>query len=202
MKKIILAAAVVVFTLASCKTHQKKILIYSSGDIKIDNEKNITVSEGTTHQENTIDFSTGDPVLLNVQSPSGKFTLEAPEDGLYIANLKNDTVVGSFQRVGATNNSKITQEQLRSQLDSLNQLIVGQNISVANKNYFIPPGKIVKINSSGTTKIFGPYTSIPSSFDAGSVSEIYKFYTNKEVREIIDKLTPMTIYKPDSKENK
>jgi len=202
MKKIFFIPAVILITMASCGTHQKKILIYLRGDIKLDDsKKNITVSEGTTHQENELDFSGSDPVKLNVQSPSGNFTLEATEDGLYIANLKNDTVVGSYQHVGATNSNRISQEQLVKQLDSLQQLITGQNISAANKNYFIPPGKISKINSSGTTKIFGPYTSIPSSFDAGSVSEIYKFYTNKEMREIIDKLTPMTIYKPDSKES-
>ncbi|MBS1596656.1 MAG: hypothetical protein JST75_00415 [Bacteroidetes bacterium] len=198
MKRIIFAILILT-TIASC-SHKKTILVYSSGEIKLDDsKKNITVSEGTTHQENEIEFSTSGPVTLNVQTPTGKYTLEAPDDGLYIANLKNDTVVGSYQRVGSTSNSKITQEQLKAQLDSLQQLIVGKNISVANKNYFIPPGKISKINTTGTTKIFGPYTSIPASFDAGSVSEIYKFYTNKEVREIIDKLVPMTIYKPENK---
>jgi hypothetical protein len=186
--------------MASCSSHQKKILIYASSDIGVDDaQKNITLTEGTTHHEKELDYSGSDPVTLNVQSPSGKFSLEATDDGLYIANLKNDTVVGSYQHVGAGSNTKITQEQLRRQLDSLQQLIVGQNVNAANKNYFIPPGKMVKINTSGTAKIFGPYTSIPSSFDAGSVSEVYKFYTDKEVREIIDKLIPMTIYKPEPK---
>jgi len=200
MKKLFFISAVVLITMASCGSHQKKILIYASSDIGVDNtQKNITVTEGTTHHEKELDFSGSDPVALNIQSPSGKFTLDATDDGLYIANLKNDTVVGSYQHVGAEGNSKITQEQLKHQLDSLQLLITGQNINAANKNYFIPPGKIVKINTSGTTKIFGPYTPIPASFDAGSVAEVYKFYTNKEVRDIIDKLTPMTIYKEEPK---
>jgi len=197
MKKIILIASIVSIVFASCTTHQKRILIYSSGDIKLDeSRKNISVSDGTTHQENEIDFTTSDPVILNAETPTGKFTLEVKDDGLYIANLKNDTVVGSIQHVGAERSSRISQEQAKAQLDSLQQLVVGQNVSAANKNFFIPPGKIAKINSGGSTKVFGPYTSVPSSFDAGSVSEVYKFYTNKEVREIIDKLSPMTIYKP------
>jgi hypothetical protein len=197
MKKIIFVASIILIAFTSCTSHQKRILIYSSGDIKIDDaKKNITVSDGTTHHENEFDFTTSDPVVLNAETPSGKFTLEAADDGLYIANLKNDTVVGSLQHVGETRNSRITQEQAKAQLDSLQLLVVGQNVNAANKNFFIPPGKIVKINSGGSAKIFGPYTSVPSAFDAGSVSEVYKFYTNKEVREIIDKLTPMTIYKP------
>jgi len=201
MKKIFFIPAVILITMASCGTHQKKILIYASSDIQVDNtQKNLTITEGTTHQERELDFSGSDPVTLNVQSPVGKFTLDATEDGLYIANLKKDTVVGSYQHVGAEGNSKITQEQLKRQLDSLQLLITGQNVNAANKNYFIPPGKISKINISGTAKVFGPYTSIPSSFDAGSVAEVYKFYTNKEVREIIDKLMPMTIYKEEPKE--
>jgi hypothetical protein len=47
---------------------------------------------------------------------------------------------------------------------------------------------MVRITAETKAKIFGPFTSIPGSFDAGSVPEIYKFYTVPEEREIIDKL--------------
>jgi len=145
MKKIILISSIVSFAFASCTTHQKRILIYSSGDIKLDeSRKNITVSDGTTHQENEIDFTTSDPVILNAETPTGKFTLEVKDDGLYIANLKNDTVVGSIQHVGAERASRISQEQAKAQLDSLQQLVVGQNVSAANKNFLFRLAKSQK----------------------------------------------------------
>jgi hypothetical protein len=173
--------------------HSKKILVYASSDIQVDNTgKNITVAEGTTHQEKELDFSGGGAVDLAVQSPSGKYTLEASDDGLYIANLKNDTVVGSYQHIGEDNgNPTISQEELKKKIDSLVQLVHGQNVSAGARNYFIPPGKIVRITGEAKSKIFGPFTTIPGGFDAGSVPEIYKFYTNKEVWEIIGKLSKM-----------
>lgn len=178
---------------AACKGHEKKILVYASGDIQVDNTKqHITVADGTTHHEQELDFTTGDPVTLDIQSPQGKVTLTATDDGLYIANLKNDTVVGSMQHVGAEGGeAKITQDALKQKLDSLQKLVLGQNVSEANKNYFIVPGKIVKISSNPKGKVFGPFTTVASSFDAGSVPEIYKFYSMKEMREIIGNLEKM-----------
>lgn len=185
---------VAILALTGCKGHDKKILVYASSDIQVDDaQKNITLTDGTTHHEKELDFKTGDPVTLNVQSPAGKFTLEATDDGLYVANLKNDTVIGSFQRVGSDNgDGKITQESLKQKLDSLQKLLTGENVSAANRNYFIAPGKIVKITTETKAKVFGPYTTIPGSFDAGSVPEIYKFYSIAEIREIVDNLSKMT----------
>jgi hypothetical protein len=193
MKNTLFLAGLSLLLLSSCKSHSKKILVYASSEIQVDNtQKNITVTDGTTHHEKELEFSGADPVTLTIQSPLGKYNLEATEDGLFIANLKTDTVVGSFQHVGAqTGEARITQDDLKHRIDSLNQLVQGQNQSAANKNYFIPPGKIAHVTSLTDAKVFGPYTSIPGSFDAGSVPEIYKFYTNKEVREIIERLSKM-----------
>lgn len=180
--------------LASCASHQKKILVYASSDIQVDNsQKNIALTEGTTHHEKELDFTGNDPVTLHVQSPAGQYDLVVAGDGLFIANLKNDTVVGSYQRVGVdTGEARISQEQLTRQIDSLRQLVLGKNLSPSNRNYFIPPGKIARITGAVNAKVFGPYTRIPGSFDAGSVPEIYKFYTNSEEREIITKLSSMS----------
>lgn len=192
MRNSILAFMISLLLVSSCASHSKKILIYASSDIEVDNTlTNVTVGEGTTHHEKELEYSGGDPVTLAAQSPAGKFTLEAKEDGLFIINLKTDTVVGSFQHVGSdAGQTRISQEELRKRIDSLNQLVLGQNLS-AGKNYFIPPGKLVRITGSTGAKVFGPFTSVPNSFDAGSVPEIYKFYTNREVREIIDRLSKM-----------
>jgi hypothetical protein len=188
----LLLLTVVGFT--ACKGHAKKILVYASSDIQVDNTKqHISVTDGGPHREQELDFSGSDPVTLDAQSPLGKLSVTATDDGLYIFNLKGDTVIGSFQHVGADNGeAKITQDALTQKLDSLQKLVQDQNVSDANRNYFILPGKLVKISSNPKGKVFGPFTTIPGSFDAGSVPEIYKFYSINEVREIIANLQKMT----------
>jgi hypothetical protein len=109
-----------------------------------------------------------------------------------------------MQHTGVERQTRVTQEQLAVQLDSLNKLVKGANISAAAKNYFIPPGKMEKISQFTNAKIFGPFSPVPSAFDAGSVPEIYKFYKLSEVKEIIAKLTEMRKYryeKGDEKED-
>ncbi|GGB09503.1 hypothetical protein [Puia dinghuensis] len=193
-----LFAAAVCF--AACKGHEKKVLVYASDKISIDaSQHQITIAngDGTTHHEQELDFTTGDPVTLNVESPQGKYTVTIPDDGLYIANLKTDTVVGSRQHVGSEGGeARITQDALKHKLDSLQQLIQGQNVSDANQNYFIVPGKAVRVTTETKSKVFGPFTTIPGSFDAGSVPAIYKFYSMKEMREIIGNLDKMMTKEP------
>ena len=197
MKRIsglLLIAVTIVFS--ACKGHMKKILVYASDKISVDNtQQHVTVAngDGTTHHEQELDFATGDPVTLNIETPQGKFSLTAPDDGLYIANVKTDTVVGSKQHVGAEGGeARISQEALKQKLDSLEKLTMDQNVSEANGNYFIAPGKIVRITSETKSKVFGPFTTIPGTFDAGSVPAIYKFYSMKEMREIIANLKKMS----------
>jgi len=197
MQKIscyLLIAIVPLFS--ACKGHMKKVLVYASDKITVDDSKqNITVAngDGTTHHEQELDFATGDPVTLNVQTPQGKYTISVPEDGLYVANVKTDTVIGSKQHIGAEGGeSRITQDALVHKLDSLKKLVLDQNVSDANQNYFITPGKIAKLTDETQAKVFGPFTTIPGGFDAGSVPAIYKFYSMKEMREIIANLQKMT----------
>jgi hypothetical protein len=192
----LLLLAITGFT--ACKGHDKKVLVYSTGDIQVDNTKqHITVSDGSGHREQELEFTGGDPVALDAQSPAGKLSLTVQEDGLYILNLQHDTVIGSFQHVGADNGeAKISQDMLKQKLDSLQKLTRNENVSEANRNYFIVPGKMVKISSNSQGKVFGPYTTIPGSFDAGSVPEIYKFYNIGEIREIIANLQKMTQFQP------
>ena len=178
--------------LTACKGHEKKIVVYAGSNIQVDDTKqHINVSDGTTHHEQELDFATGDPVNIDVQSPAAKLTVSATDDGLYVLNLKSDTVIGSFQHVGENGESRITQDRLKQKLDSLRKLVMDQNVSDANKNYFIAPGKMVRISSNPKGKVFGPFTTIPGAFDAGSVPEIYKFYTISEIREIIGNLEKM-----------
>jgi len=193
----------VLFFLGACSSHQKKVLLYADSKIQIDeSQKNITVEDGTTQVEQELNFNSGDPVVLNITSPRGKYTLDVKEDGLFLANLKKDTVVGSMQHTGESRRTRITQEELQLQLDSLNKLVKGENISAAAKNYLIPPGQVVKISNFTNAKIFGPYQPVPSAFDASSVPEIYKFYSLSEEKEIIAKLTEMSKYKYEKGDEK
>jgi len=189
--------------LAACSTHHKKILIYANSKIQVDeSQRNITVQEGTTQVERELNINSAGPVVLVIQSPQGKYSLEATDDGYWLANLGTDTVVGSLQHTGSLKQTRITQEQLQVQLDSLNKLVKGANVSDAAKNYFIIPGKIVKITALTGAKIFGPYTPVPSAFDAGSVPEVYKFYDIGELYDIIHKLTEMSKYKYEKESGK
>src|ERR1700753_4172543 len=98
----LLFAALVCFS--AREGHMKKVLVYASDKITVDaTQQNTPVAngDGTTHHEQELDFTTGDPVTLNVQTPQGKYSLTVPEDGLFIANCKTDTVVGSKQHIGA-----------------------------------------------------------------------------------------------------
>ena len=203
MKKKRRLLLAVVLLLSACSSHQKKIILYADSKIQVDeSQKNITVQEGTTQVETELNFNSSGPVVLNINGPGGKYTLEANEDGLWLANLKSDTIVGSLQHTGNIKQTRITQEKLQVQLDSLNKLVRGANISAAAKNYFILPGKIVKITSLTGAKIFGPYSPVPSAFDAGSVPEVYKFYNINEVYDIIRKLTEMSKYKYEQGDEK
>jgi len=189
--------------LNACTSHQKKILIYADSKIEVDESgKNITVRDGTTQVEKELEFTESGPVVLNITSPRGNYSLEVKEDGYWLANLKKDTIVGSMQHTGDTKQTRVTQEQLKFQLDSLNKLVRGTNITPAAKNYFILPGRMERITGFTTAKIFGPFTPVPSAFDAGSVPEVYKFYKVSEVNEIILKLTEMSKYKYEKGDEK
>jgi hypothetical protein len=188
---LLLLLTVIGFT--ACKGHEKKILVYANSDIQVDNSKqHITVTDGGPHHEQELDFTGSDPVTLDAQTPTGKLSVTATDDGLYIFNLKTDTVIGSYKHVGANAKTNLSQDEAKHDLDSLQKLIQDLNVTEANRNYFIAPGKMVKVTSEPKAKVFGPFTGIPGSFDAGSVPEIYKFYSMSEIREMIDNLQKAT----------
>jgi len=161
----------------------------ASGTIKVV-ENTITLEPGTRHNEEKI---TVDGNKLSVVSPEGTKEISINEGkGFYLMNLKTDTVVGSYQRIGEdTGNEKITLEDLRNRIDSLMQLTKGANVNKEKRNFFIPPYQITKISDNINAEVVGPYLKMPQSFKAGKDYEMYKFYTNKEMYDIISKLRPM-----------
>jgi len=69
--------------------------------------------------------------------------------------------------------------------------MAGSNANATNRNFFIPPNQIAKVTANSQAQIIGPYKKVPASFEGGKEHEIYKFYTNKEMHEIVDKLSKM-----------
>jgi hypothetical protein len=67
-------------------------------------------------------------------------------------------------------------------------LLKGQGVSEAKRNYSIPPMSVAKITTNVDAEIIGPYRKIPGSFDPSKEHEVYKFFTNKEIADIIEKV--------------
>lgn len=194
MHKMKLALPALMLFLIACSGEDKQVLIMSSGTIKVSGNT-ITVEPSTRHNEQKISVSED---KLNIVSPDGNSEVAVNNGGgLYILNLKTDTLIGSYQHIGEQGESvKITQEDLRMRIDSLQQLTKGTNVNSEKRNFFIPPRQISKISANGQAQVVGPYLKMPASFESGKEHEVYKFYTNKEVYEIIDKLKPMAGEEP------
>ncbi len=174
--------------LASCSGPQSKIVVMSSGKVTVAGNV-ITHEPGTTHNEVVV--NTAEKNLV-INSGGSEQQVNIPSEGLYIFNLKQDTLIGSYQRTGTeVKQEVITQESLGYRIDSLHMLLQGKNVSEANRNYNIPPNQLVKITNNLNADIIGPFLRVPGSFEAGKDYEIYKFYTAKEIREIIQKLEGM-----------
>ncbi|WP_147204619.1 hypothetical protein [Segetibacter aerophilus] len=198
MKRIHLIALFSIVTFLACNEPvTKKVLVMGRGKIDAQ-ENNITMTDGSSYVEETIEIKGDKPVTWNVTTPSGKTTVNIPEEkGFYILNLKTDTIVGSQQNIGQDLGGRtMTQEELKVKIDSLIKLTTGANISLGGHNYFILPNQLIKISPNTEAKIFGPFTKIPGSFEAdkdGNAPEIYKFYTNTEMRDLIVRLKKNTI---------
>lgn len=172
-------------TLVSCGGGGKKVMVMASGKIQV-NGNAITLDPGTTHNEETV-VPDGDKIT--VTSPAGSKDFEVKEPGLYLLNLKKDTIAGSFQKTGTDNSQiTITEESLWERVDSLTQLLKGQNVSEAKRNYSLAPMSIAKISKNTDAEIIGPHRRLPGSLDPSKQHEVYKFYTNKEIADIIAKV--------------
>jgi hypothetical protein len=198
MNKYCFIALCGIVTLFACSSPaSKKVLIMGRGAITA-NGNDITMKEGSGYSEETVEVSGDKAVTWNVTTPAGKTTVNIPEEkGFYVLNLKTDTVVGSQQILGKDLSSSrmISQEELKMKIDSLAKLTAGTNVSPGH-SFFILPNQLVKISSNTDAKIFGPFTKIPGTLEAGKngkTPELYKFYTNSEMRDLIANLKKMTM---------
>ncbi|MBI2284023.1 MAG: hypothetical protein HYU71_09960 [Bacteroidetes bacterium] len=193
MKKILFfCCAIALF--ASCKS--KTLVVMSKGAADIDvAAKTIKAKDGAGHEETTVTLG-GGSIVFKLNTPAGEATVELKENGLYVVNVKNDTIIGGYQQYSDPSVSQqvITQEKLKQQIDSLQLLSEGKNVSAANRNFFILPNQAVKITDNTAAMIVGPYHRMRSAEKVdGKVPEVYRFYSIREIREIIGKLQALTV---------
>jgi hypothetical protein len=187
-------ALVIITAFSACSGGGKKVLIMASGKLTVDDndQKHITVTSGTTHNEKEIELTGSGKETLTVQGPQGNKTYDLAEAGHYVLNLKPDTLVGGIVRYGAGNKtSNLTGEDVDRMIDSTQLLITGENVSDESKTYFIPPNSVKKLSTSTDSRIVGPYNGIPGSIDvngSGKSPEVYKLYTTKQKRESLEDL--------------
>jgi hypothetical protein len=192
MKKIVFLFGAVLL-LASCK--DKKMIVMSKGPAEVNTDnKTIKAKDGSGHEEKEVTLG-GNDVVYKISAPAGETSVELKGGGLFIVNVKNDTVIGSLQRYGDPKlaQNMLTQDNMKRQIDSLQLLVEGKNVSEANHNFFILPNTAVKISENTNAMVVGPYHRMRSAEKVdGKDPEVYRFYSIKEVREMIGKLIVLT----------
>jgi hypothetical protein len=87
-----------------------------------------------------------------------------------------------------------TQADLKHDIDSLQQLTEGKNISAANHNFYLLPHTATKFTNNLEAQVVGPFHKMTSAeMVDGKMPEVYRFYSIKEIRETIAKLTVLTL---------
>ncbi len=195
MKKLFSLLTLIVF-LAACNDSAKKVVVFSKGDADINTDaKTITATNGAGHTEKIFVLGSGSYVF-KLATPAGEANVELKENGMYVINVKNDTIVGSYQKYTdpAKANATITQADLLHRIDSLQQLMEGKNVSAANRNFFILPKYAVKVSDNTAAEVVGPYHQMISAEKKdGKDPEIYRFYSIKEIRTMVEKLQKLTV---------
>jgi hypothetical protein len=193
MKCTLFSTMFAVICFAACSPGvEKKVKVMSSGKIQVDEAtKTITLTPGNQHNEAEFTLTEKDKAIT-VKSPEGDNSFEVPEAGLYILNLKTDTLIGNLVNFGNGGSpTSISTEQLEHIIDSTQQLINGQNASDEKKTYFIVPKTIKKLTTNLNAQLINPYKNIPYKVEAdkdGKAPEIYKFFTAMQKRESLNEL--------------
>ncbi len=184
--------------LASCSGGNKKnILLMGRGTLTA-RENVVTLKEGSGYAETIVTLSDDKESVLTVNADTKKDVTIPADAGFYIVNLRADTIVGSKQNLGTDLSSSraITQEELKLKIDSLEQLTTGANVKPGGANFMIAPGVVTKVSANPNARVYGPFTKIPASLKPdpdGKELELFKFYTNTEMRELIGKLKAQTL---------
>jgi hypothetical protein len=191
MKCTLFSTMFAVICFAACTPPvQKKVKIMASGKIAVDEAtKIVTLTPGTQHNE--VEIVLTDKEKGVTVKGDGEHVYEVPDGGVYVLNLKTDTLLGSLVNFGDGRTNSISTEQLEHIIDSTQQFINGQNASDEKKTYFLVPKTIKKLTSNSNAQVINPYNNIPGSVEVdkdGKAPEIYKYITVKQKRESLNEL--------------
>lgn len=196
MKQII-GCMIIATLLASCASDNiKRVLVIAKGSAEISvDTKIITLKTGAGIEEKSADFNSAGKLNLQIKKEDGDLAVEIPDNGYYMLNGMNDTIVGSYQNYGVqkTTYDTIKQETILKGIDSLQKLILGTNISAANRNFYILPYHVVKVSSNLDAFLVTPYHQMTSIEKVDNKApEVYRFYSVKEIRETINNLKALS----------
>jgi hypothetical protein len=193
MKKLLVIISTAIL-LTACGG-DTKIVVMSKGPADINTDaKTIKAKDGSGHEEKEVVLN-GDKIVFSLSTPAGEATVQLFKNGLYIINVKNDTIIGSYQQYGDPKlaPNMIMQSKMKHDLDSLRLLVDDKNVSDANRNFYILPNHAARISDNINAQVIGPYHRMTSAEKIdGKIPEIYRFYSIKEIRETIAKLEGLT----------
>lgn len=174
--------------LISC-SEKATVTIISNGEFtKGPKATEFTIGKGSSYLQQ--DVSVGANDVLKATMADGHKEAALSGSGYYLWNLRKDTLIGSIQRVGSgSSDQSITQEKLKHTIDSLQNLL--NNAITTSDAYFVAPGELKKLATSNDVYFVGPFNRLPAQLDENKVSEktqVFKFYTSKDIREQIDRL--------------
>lgn len=200
-----MCVALALLALAACKQiPATKVIVYSKGKPTVNKDDlKIQVPEnGSGAEDVVLQYFTEKNLSFEVSSGANKTTIEASKEGVFIINARPDTIVGSYQNYGAPKKatSTVSQDEIKQRIDSLEQLIVGKNVSAANRNFIVYPNTGVKLTNNPDAEVVAPFHQMTSvAVVEGKEAEVYRFYTTNEIREIIAKAKALQTAKPADK---
>lgn len=191
-----MAAVLFMAACSSAPGLSKKIYITANGKMQPDAATGtITFEPSNQHNDLKMELS-GDIKNVTVKSSEGEKKYDVSGDGVYLLNLKVDTLIGSKVNFGEGDMPRsIDAEQLQNMIDSTDALLAGKNVD--NKtSFFVVPNSIQKVSDNYKAEVLSPYDAVPNQVqvdEKGNAPEMYKFYTNSEKRrklkELIERIT-------------
>jgi archaellum component FlaF (FlaF/FlaG flagellin family) len=188
--KQLLACLSIAIILVSCAAGHKKVYVLTQGTLNVDTDNRKIVSSGKGHNEKEVLLYDEGKTSFDISSDAGNATVTMEENGIYIINAKKDTVVGSWVNYTAPKTAveKISEEDLRSNIDSLQQIIDGK-VSIEKKTFYILPNQAVRITSNTEAHVVTPFHQMTSvEVKKGEAPEVYRFYLISEARATMQKL--------------
>lgn len=199
MKTTSLYGLVLMLLLASCAENKKKIFVVNHGRATVNvDAKTVKVKDGTGNEDHEMTYDTKEKVSINVDVDGKTFVADAAENGQYILNAKNDTLIGGVQTFGSKQDDNyFSQEMIEKRIDSFTNLISGKGI--AADQFYITPFSVKKVADSANVVIILPFhdkTAIEPD-ENGRIPKVLRFYTVNEIRGKIKNLVEYT--KPTGK---